>query len=293
MSLSQSESDYQKVTKFGFSMKGDVKRELINYYESHLKGKEQILCVAADGLSGAGKSVGMMQFAAFFAELRGVPFGLENIIYSESEFMMAVKDFPEGSIIFWDEGMYALSSKRVMTSISQKIQQALDTVRQKKFIIFFLCQRFKHLSNTMADENTSFLFRFSKHGGVPGHYCIFGKKGKAILYSTYHRRDFSDLKNVRPLLYGKTENFYVVDEQAYKDRKFAAFQSMFENEKVPEHLAKQIKNKVYERLYLTYYEKVDLTQAQLADIFGVTRETVNHWTKKLKPVKGESNYNEV
>lgn len=180
---------------------------------------------AVDGEEGGGKSVLAMQLAKYVDPT----FCLDRVVFTGKEFKEAILKAKKGQAIVFDEAFRGLSSRGALTEINKLLVGLMMECRQKNLIVFVVMPTFFLLDKYVAIWRAKGLFHVYRPGGKRGYWVYFNKRKKKLLYlkgrATYSydkpKSEFS----------GRFLEQYVLDEQAYRDKKRAALNSTARNTK--------------------------------------------------------------
>jgi len=107
--------------------------------------------VAIVGPTGSGKTwVGIVS-AQIISKMNGVPFGIDNIVFSLKELMDLINSgtLQKGSCIVFDEPQVSISAREFQSQANKIFNYLLSTFRHRNFTLFF-CTPFENL----LDKNT-------------------------------------------------------------------------------------------------------------------------------------------
>jgi len=111
--------------------------------------------VSVIGKTGSGKTWSAMSVCEMMAELDGVPFTIDHIVFSLTELMELInsKTLKRGSKIIFDEPQCSISAREFQSSANKVFNLLVSTFRHRNLSLFF-CTPFESL----LDKNTRKLF---------------------------------------------------------------------------------------------------------------------------------------
>jgi len=167
-----------------------------------------------DGYEGSGKSVKAMQDAYYFDP----SLTLDRVTFSSNEFRKAVTTAEQYQAVIYDEAFTGLSSRGAMSTINKALVQMLAEIRQKRLFVAIVMPTFFDLDRYAALWRSRALITvYVDDEYRRGKFAYFNGERKKQLY--IEGKKFYDYKCVKPSFYGNFTNYYVVDEQAYREKK--------------------------------------------------------------------------
>jgi hypothetical protein len=93
------------------------------------------------GKVGSGKTWSAISCAEIMSKMSGVPFGVDNIVFSLKELMQLINsgELKRGSCIIFDEAQISISSKDFQSSANKVFNMLVSTFRHRNFSLFFCC----------------------------------------------------------------------------------------------------------------------------------------------------------
>jgi hypothetical protein len=243
------DSGAQRITMVGIKgMKTGYKggnvpdREHVKYFvdpgvQRHLKSAlyevnvcDDDRCYIVDGKTGAGKSVAAMQFGYYLDPT----FDLDHVCFNLIDFYKAVQRYTKGQSIVFDEAFESLTWRDATTKQGKLMTKLLMQCRQKNLFLFLVLPDAFELASYISRHRANGLFYFYKKTTIKADGTPFIRKGRYIywgqgrvnelLFKARKSKDYCKAK-VRPLGWGSTSNFYVVDEASYRAKKAEAFKT--------------------------------------------------------------------
>lgn len=249
--------------------------------DGKLKKYDEDRFYVADGHEGAGKSLFIIQQAAYIDEtILDDEDGkvLPRICFTVNEFLDAVKNTrstkERTKCVIFDEAFRGMSSKAALGKINKKVVEALMEARQNNLIVFIVSPSFYLLEFYPAVLRSKALFHVVKLKGRTDRYVrIFNYKKKALLYQIGVRKGWGyPLKTKTKVrffnIYPGGEEF----EKRYRKKKRDSF-SEEDNEQTKEHKWKTQRNAAIQLLKedgKTYEEISKLMKEKNAGL-GITQ----------------------
>jgi len=111
--------------------------------------------VGVIGKTGSGKTLSAISICEIMSRMDGVPFGIDNIVFSLRELMDLINSgkLQRGSKIIFDEPQVSISARDFQSQANKVFNFLLTTFRHRNLSLFF-CTPFE----TLLDKNTRKLF---------------------------------------------------------------------------------------------------------------------------------------
>ena len=111
--------------------------------------------VSVVGQTGSGKTYSAMSICEIMSKMDGVPFGIDNIVFSLRELMNLINKggLKRGSKIIFDEPQVSISAREFQSQANKVFNYLLSTFRHRNLTLFF-CTPFESL----LDKNSRRLF---------------------------------------------------------------------------------------------------------------------------------------
>lgn len=141
----------------------------IKWFNRRTMFKNQNNLVSFVGKTGSGKTWSAISVAEMISQDNGVPFGIDNIVFSLTELMELINSnkLQKGSTIIFDEPQCSISSRDFQSDANKIFNYLLTTFRHRNLSLFF-CTPFESL----LDKSTRKLF----HAKVETHKIDKDKK---------------------------------------------------------------------------------------------------------------------
>ena len=170
-----------------------------------------------DGTEGGGKSVLAQQGAAALDPT----FSIEQIAFTPEEFKNAIINAKKYQAVIYDEAYTGLSSRGTMSDINKTLVSMLAEIRQKNLFVFIVMPTFFDLDRYAAIwRSRGLLHVYTDKGYGRGYFSYYNKDRKKNLYIL--GKKFYDYRKPRPNFRGRFTNYYVVDEEEYRQKKLKA-----------------------------------------------------------------------
>jgi hypothetical protein len=179
-----------------------------------LTKKDEDYVLVVDGEERFGKSTLAMQIGKYVDPTLTI----ERICFSPDEFRKAIIHAKKGQCIIFDEAYRGLSSKGVMTEVNKILVSLMMEMGQKNLFIIIVLPTFFLLEKYVALWRARGLFHVIKNSrGQKGFWIYFNRQKKKVVWLK-GKKDYS-YGIVRSGFKGKFYNYYVVDEESYRDKK--------------------------------------------------------------------------
>lgn len=230
------------------------------------------VCVMT-GREGAGKSV-LMQQCAYVVD---PTFTVDRIAFTPQQFMDLVKNAEKYQAIIYDEAYFGLSAEGAMTATNRVLKSMLTEVRQKNLFLGIVLPWIFDLSKYVVLNRASFLI----HAEVGENLT----RGTFRFYD-YNRMHTLYLLNVKtrqmnkpaPNFRGRFVNTYVVDEPAYRQKKYEALMAKEMTRR------KVADDRHRERLYvlIKYNLEHGMTKTQIAKLFNLSFRAIEMFIEEFE-----------
>lgn len=251
-------------TGLGFFMDGYLMSNIDEAKRVIKKDFDMIFCI--DGTEGGGKSVLAQQLAKYCDN----SFCIDRICMTPEEFTKQIINAQKYQAVVYDEAYTGLSSKDTMGSVNKALCTMLAEIRQKNLFVFVVMPTFFDLTKYVALWRSRALIHIYLHDGFErGFFTFFNTEKKKDLY-VYGKKTYN-YNCVKSNFHGRFPNFYTVDEQAYRDKKWKALQ---DKSKRPMDRHELSRAGHFKTLVTELNRRKILTQAQIGEILGVTRERI-------------------
>lgn len=175
-----------------------------------------------DGKEGSGKSVVALQWACYLDPT----FNLERVVFTPEDFKDAIIKAKKGQVVVFDEAFRGLSSRASLTQMNKLLIQLMMECRQKNLIVFIVMPTFFLLEKYVALFRAKGLFHIYENDGKRGFWMFFNTKKKKILYHL-GKKNYYSYAQPRSSFKGRFVKNYLIDEQAYREKKTKALQDSF------------------------------------------------------------------
>jgi hypothetical protein len=194
-------------------MDGTLYEQLTEVVKPSVQKKDFDYFIAIDGLEGSGKSVFGMQIA----KILDPNFNLEKICYSAKDFIKAVINAKPYSCIVFDEAFTGLSSRSALSEINQLLVSLMMEMRQKNLFIILIMPSVFMLDKYAALHRAKGLFHVYMHNDKRGFWSFYNKDRLKYLY--LNGKKYYDYSHTKPIIFGRFQNQYVIDEKGYREKK--------------------------------------------------------------------------
>jgi len=211
-----------KVTDKDYYMDGYLQKNLDIFKK--IIDKDWDMVGVIDGTEGGGKSVLAQQIAYYLDDT----FIEDRIVFRHYEFRKAVINAKPKQAIIWDEALSGLNSRTAMTTINITIVDLLAEIRQKNLFILIVLPTFFDLDKYVAVWRARFLIQIYHKRFQRGYFSFFNSDSKRYLF--VHGKKTYNYACANPNFRGRFTNFYTVDEQSYRKRKYESLRAMDKTE---------------------------------------------------------------
>jgi adenylate kinase family enzyme len=170
-------------------------------------------------MEGAGKST----LAQQLAYLCDPNLTVDNIVFTPKDFMEAVNKAKPYSCIIYDEAYEGTASDNTMGETVRTIKSFLTQIRQKNLFVFILAPSFFIVTKYIAMWRSKLLINvYVGKGYERGFFMGWTYDHKNLLYIR-GRKEY-DYSQVHADFRGRFTKQYMVDEQAYREKKVKALE---------------------------------------------------------------------
>jgi hypothetical protein len=254
-----------KVTDKDYYMDGYLIQNLDHLKKAVKKNWDGLIIL--DGIEGAAKST----LAAACCYYLDNNYSLDNVVFTQKQFMEAVDKAKPGSAIHWDEFLLSGMSTEAMTTAQNTLIKKMTVIRKKNLYIVLLASWVFMLR---------IYFAVGPDGISRGYFSFFSYKSKKALYLNGKKRFNYNIQ--RPDFRGKfTDTFGKFwDEVEYDKKKEEAILSITDNQ---EQKVTPTKEKALYKAVMLLKKHYNLTEINRA--LDVSHKTIRDWL-----VVGESKY---
>lgn len=169
-----------------------------------------------DGEEGSGKSV----FAFQIAKVLDPNFTNEQIAFNANDFIrLVVKAKPHQCIVF-DEAFTGLSSRSSLSEINLLLVSLMMEMRQKNLFIILVMPTFFMLDKYCILHRARGLFHVYMRKNRRGSWKFYTRQKMKYLY--LKGKKFYEYNSVKPFVFGRFEDQYMIDEAIYRETKRSA-----------------------------------------------------------------------
>jgi len=240
--------------KISFHLTPRLQKNLDEIKEK-LQKKDKDHPIIIDGYEGSGKSVFGMQISKYVDPT----LCLDRICMNPQQFKDAIiKAQPHQAVIF-DEAFTGLSARSSLSEINRMLVSMMMQMRQKNLFVVVILPNVFMLDKYVALSRAAGLFHIWEKKGRHYWRCFNRNKLKRLILTgskTYTYHQVAKFVSYKGNFYGK----YVIDEDAYRDKKRKALEEAEEN--IKEH------KYIIQRNLLIYIliKELGLTQTKVAKL---------------------------
>lgn len=238
-----------------------------------VKKKDFDWFVVVDGQEGAGKSV----FAFQIAKTLHPNFTHENIAFTANDFIKLVVKAKKNECIVFDEAFTGLSSRTSLSEVNNILVSLMMEMRQKNLFIILVMPSFFMLDKYCVLHRAKGLFHVYTTQGRRGYWHFYSKKGMKYLYLT--GKKFYEYTGSKPIMFGKFQDQYTINEVKYKTEKKKALHKKKRETKSAIH---KFQRDILLWIIMKDYRK---TQQETSDLcrkygFKIDRSNISHILKE-------------
>jgi len=273
--------------KKGYYMHDTLKDNL--EYELKRVEKNWDSVILYDGEEGAAKTTVACANAYYLSYKAGLKFDINNIVFTQSEFMKLVDIAKPKTNIVWDEFVLSGLNLEALSMLQITLIKKMTIIRKKRLIIHLIIPYMFMLTKYFAIARTRCLIHvYSNDNLTRGDFLYYNKPSKRRLYIT--GKKFWEYGNTKSDFNGDFTNtfglFFNIDE--YEKRKDEATQKIT-------HDYRQVKagESIYKAI-MWLKANTDYTNLQIGHIFGwQTHKGVEYYIKRYsKEVQSYENTSE-
>ena len=199
---------------------------MLDKFKHLINSSDEDSVIIVDGPERSGKSVLAMQMAKYVDP----SFDLNRVCMKGEEFLTAINKASKGQAIIFDEAFNGLAGRNALSALNKTLVGKMQEMGQKNLFIIIVLPSFFMLEKYVALFRTRVLIHVYRNKGNRGYWCAYNQKNKKILYLVGRKlMSYSKPKIVhnKGRFYGK----YVVDEQAYREKKKVALEESVTDDK--------------------------------------------------------------
>jgi DNA-binding XRE family transcriptional regulator len=267
----------------GFYLENYLKDVLDVFVKSIKNDMDFVILISGHGEVRIGKSVLAMQIAYYLNnQIEKVyniknTFDIRNFKFNGKDLIEYAKTQPKYNVNIYDEAGADLIGRKMMIKNTQDVLDYLRECGQLNHFSVFVIPDFFELPKSIAITRSACLIDVKyKKEFQRGSFNFYGKDKKKLLYQK--GKKLLDYYATTWDFHGTFSNFYTVNEDNYRKIKKEALQGR-EIKKPVVFGAKQI---LYaETMYnaIQYLSKIK-TQKEVAEILGISQDTVSRWFNK-------------
>lgn len=187
--------------------------------------KDWDMIFIVDGPERAGKSNITQQIALYCDPT----FNLDRVVFTPKQFEEAVLNAEPFQAVVWDEAITGADATQTVTNIWKVLKKLMVQMGQKNLYVFIVIHSFFDLNKYLALWRTRALIHVYHDKFERGYFQFYNEERKKYLY--VKGKKFYEYKLGRPNFIGRFKKGYVVNEQAYRNKKEISLQEPEEKEK--------------------------------------------------------------
>lgn len=197
-------------------MDGQLHTQLIEKVQPAVQKKDSDFVIAIDGEERAGKSV----FAMQIAKVLYPDFNEKNVCFTPKEFIGAVTSARRFSCIVFDEAFTGLSSRASLSEVNNLLVSLMMEMGQRNLFIIIVLPTVFLMDKYVALHRAKGLFHVYQKEGKRGYWCFYDRKRLKTLF--LKGKKMYEYNVVKSMYFGRFQDQYVIEEQAYRDKKRSA-----------------------------------------------------------------------
>lgn len=236
--------------------------------------KDWDMVFLVDGMEGAGKSVFAQQIGYFIDPT----LCLDRIVFTPEDFRKAILSAEKKQCVIYDEAYAGLSSRGTMSKINRLIIKMLTEIRRRNLFIIIVLPSIFILDKYVAIWRSRALVHvYTGAAFERGYFSFYNLDTKKELYMNGIK--LYSYAYPRPNFHGRFYNHYLVDAEAYKNKKDVDTQKMMDDGD-----AKKLQDIVDTKAKIAYnLRTVGMTHIEIGKVMGCTRQTVYNLLKEVEP----------
>lgn len=202
--------------KDSFYIDNGLDEKINKQIKPDIEQKDSDVTFIVDGNERVGKSV----FAMQLAKKCDPNFCIERVCLTPNSFRSAILAANKGECVIYDEAHSGFSAKRTMSKINKLLVDMMMEIGQKNLYVIVVLPTIFMLEKYVAIFRARGLFHIYKKGNNRGYWCYFGRQKKKMLYIL--GKKLLSYSKPQSNFRGRFLDKYVVNEQAYRDKKLEA-----------------------------------------------------------------------
>lgn len=221
------------------------------------------------GREGSGKTTLSLQIALYCDPT----FNIDRVCFTPEDFLDAVENAEKYQAIVFDETMWGLGVRNVMSKMNKILIKVMSEMRSKNLFVFMNIPNFFMMDWYVAlHRSTGLLYIYRR--GFFGSYDYPTKKKLYMQGKKYHSY------NVSPNFRGRSVKYFPIDKKAYEKKKQTAIDGWIKRN------SKSDNWKAQRDLLINHcLEEKFMNQTELANMLNVTKDLISkiHCKSAEKP----------
>lgn len=223
-----------------------------------------------DGSEGFGKSVLAMTLCYYVDPT----FNINRICFNAFDFKDQILKADKYQAILFDEAFRGLSAREFYSYVNKNLIQLLAEIRQKNLFIFIVMPSFFDLDKYVALWRSRALIHV--YGGNEfkrGFFAFYDYDKKKDLFLM--GKKLYSYKKPRPNFFGRFTNFYPVNEEEYKQKKYNAFvegTKKKERSLANREALEQFNDRILSRTDLNNEQKMSILNVSIATFYRMLKK---------------------
>jgi len=235
-----------------------------------------------DGYVGTGKSTFAMALAKYCDE----SFNIDRVCFTTDDFISKIIHAEKYQAIVFDEAYTGQNARESMSKKNIRLSNVFAEMRQKNLFIFLCCPSVFNLDKQAIYRSIGLFHVYTGNDFERGYFTFFNRDNQKLLYLS--GKKIESYKHPRTNVYGRFVNYYVIDEDAYRRKKFSALK-MRESVQIKKELEKEADRLLLKRLNDFDPDNEKINHELKMQILGISRGT---YFSRLKELRGKADVTE-
>lgn len=219
----------QRVTDKAYWIDKLLKNNLDTAIHNAPQDWDFMFIISGSGMVRVGKTMLAQQIGYYWAHSFGLPFSMENVVFSGKDLIETSKRLGKHAVIIYDEAREDMESSKFMRFMAQNLRDYFSVCGMYNQLFLIVIPDFFELPRNIAVTRSDALINvFRKSEEVKkddgkvlqyerGWYEFYNKHKKRMLY--LKGKKFGDYSAWKYDFYGEYRKFWVLDRDVYDKRK--------------------------------------------------------------------------
>ena len=183
-----------------------MKREIKNDWD---------FVIAIDGVTGGGKSVLAQQIAGYLDP----NFHIGKVCLNAKEFRDVIINSEKYAAVIYDEAVTGLGARESISVTNRALISMMAQIRQKNLYVIMVIPSIFDLDRNIALDRAKALLHVYTKKFKRGYFAFYNRRRKTYLFQA--GKKFYDYSKPKPNFRGNFPGYYILDENAYREKKLA------------------------------------------------------------------------